>query len=89
MPTHTVTQIHTHTYTHTVTNTHAPNLRTHIPVLGPDLPFLGIYLIQMLIKYTEIHCSHVGNKKGPKKPILKKYMVHPHNGMLHNIKNEG
>ena len=77
--------VHVHTHTHT--HTHAPNLRKHIP-LGPDIPFLGIYLMQMLIKYTEIHCSHVGNKKGPKKTILKNYMAHPHNGMLHNIKNE-
>ena len=38
---------------HTHTHTHAPNLRTHIS-LGPDNPFLGIYLIQMLIKCTEI-----------------------------------
>ena len=38
---------------HTRTHTHAPNLRTHIS-LGPENPFLGIYLIQMLKKYTEI-----------------------------------
>ena len=43
----------------------------------------------MLKKYTEIIAVVLVVRKDQKHEYKKKYTAHPHNGMLHNIKNKG